>query len=200
MYLSNFLNPSSWYQPRADPNSSMPAEHDVTQGRSILERIYFTTEHYNPIEDEKEIIHIMNLLYQKAKEKEQTFDEGAYFLEDPDEKLFKALKTHGYPRISSHYAGGEQSEHYGIDFPEGAWHPLGKRHISFHSSEEINGSRRLFLKPENYGTRSTSDLFSHGIEYIESCAKRADFLSSETGGKEHRKERLEYLTGEGKNC
>ena len=71
--------------------------------------------------------------------------------------------------------------------------PTNKRHILFFSTEQ-NGEKKLFLKPENYGTKEWIDFLPHGYEYIESVAVRSGFV---THGSEkeinHRKERTKYL-------
>jgi hypothetical protein len=138
---------------------------------------------------------IVNYLFEEAQKKGQELTEGTFMIEDPDGRFFSFLKNLGgsYQRISSHAIGKPMSQHYGFDLPQGWIKHSGKKHILFFSTE-MEGKQKLFLKPENYGTKEWEDFLAHGVEYLESLAKRKGLIASVPDpSQNHRKERTQYL-------
>lgn len=124
------------------------------------------------------------------RRKKQGFGEGAFVLEDPEQKLFKFLRAmpHAAQRPSSHFVGRSEPDkslttmvfksalHYGVDVLNGSM-PAQKRHLDFalfdvyNRDPSIKKPQLLFIKPENWSpfltTASGYDFIMHGYELVE---------------------------------
>jgi len=170
------------------------SEFSPEKGKELLEEIFNGREIKKDTE-QVDVAKIMRYLFQKAQQKDQTFDEGTYLIEDPDGLFFNFLTSlkGSYKRISSHTYGDSTSSHYGFDVPEGWMQPENKRHILFFLTEK-DGNKKLFLKPENYGIKQWVHFFLHGAEYVESLAVRGGLVTQDPETqRNHKKERTKYL-------
>ena len=161
--------------------------------KEILKQIYNpkTTRYIQS----EEIRDLMVYLDYKAHKKRQGFEEGSYVLEDEDGRLFKSLldPSSVYKRISTHKMGdpSNMSEQYGIDFIDPI-PPYNKRHILFFQFTGLDGKKKLFIKPENYGTKIGQGGLLHLGELIRSTMHKYISAKSKSPAV-WRKERLHTL-------
>ncbi len=147
--------------------------------------------------------------YALACGKQQFFEEGTFIIAHPQAPLIlnfinkdtikSALPAlyrvdNAYERISSHFDkymkwAGIKEQHYGIDISH---LPTGKQTLLFgHVNRDKN---IIFIKPENHGTNTVTDLAHHAKGYAESVQTKT--MASLNGGPsgddapEFRKERV----------
>lgn len=172
-------------------------DHDLPiLGKNILQQVWNGRELSNEILEQDYVASIIHYLFQKAEQKGNGFNEGAFVVEDQDHALFNRLceLSGSYKRISSHRIGNNMSAHYGFDLPEGLIRPTDKRHVLFFSTVIDKGKKVIFIKPENYGTQQLDHLVNHSIEYLESFAKRYSLIWGDIHNpSQERKERVIYL-------
>ena len=224
--LSRSRASSSTYQTASEHASESPAQDDLNDcmlvdtakeqneaiiklGLALLKQIYAsnTGQHFEL--SLQNVCDLINFLYAKAEAKKQAFTEGAYVVDDSEEKLFEALKSIpavqnlddrrlkyenlSYSRWSSHSIGkkDDQSEHYGIDFAQTATLHSHIKHLLFFSFKGLDGEKKLFLKPEKHGV-NISDFANHAWDYLLTTLMRE---SGMTNGHDaaYRKERLKSL-------
>jgi hypothetical protein len=126
------------------------------------------------------------------------FDEGTFVITGSKIFITKLRLLLGsqkeYPRISSHFKE-YKVQHFGLDIPEDLRDkqmlPCDKATILFaHLSDE-----KLFIKIENYGTQTISDLTAHGKEFVEAQLRKIPSARTTLGLKSdddesYRKERV----------
>ncbi len=102
------------------------------------------------------------------------FTEGTFVVEDKGLKLLHYLTSSqdkpdgSYKRISSHFKA-YKTQHYGLDLNN---LPCNKHTILF---GHLNGDR-IFIKPENHGTKNIFDNIEHGKEFIIAQARKVEGL------------------------
>lgn len=161
---------------KAPPASDVYAEWelvDLDEGQSYLRHIYTgqgdIVPHQTQAEFHNTLRAIVWYLYSKALQKNCTFEEGTFVIEDPNSTLFNFLKNTGYAykRPSSHFQEYQQ-DHYGVSL-EGL--PGNKRHILFGKLDATH----MYLKPENYGLE-IAQLPGHTMEYIVAQMRKIELV------------------------
>ncbi|MEI8124767.1 MAG: hypothetical protein WCG42_03330 [Parachlamydiaceae bacterium] len=173
--------------------STTIAEEKIAKGKLLIQRILTSDEPIspseNPLESQEELAFLTWFLMSCAMRKEQAYDEGAFAIEDQNERLYQfLLSSPGHAageRASSHYVGRcepyvsvtaslfKASKQYGVDVLE-ANMPAGKRTILFGMVDNfpmLEGipKKVLFFKPENFSPFLTTgmgyDALMHGYEF-----------------------------------
>lgn len=129
-------------------------------------------------QSEKERLHQANAvvwyLMWRASTEEVAFTEGMFDLPDPDGRYWHFFKSipGSYGRLSSHYAGRVSCAHIGVDlFPEeGEVLPAAKRTLVFNLMRAVDGTQRLYLKPEDHGVswKKPREFARHTWDYVRS--------------------------------
>ncbi|MBA2369487.1 MAG: hypothetical protein H0V82_10760 [Candidatus Protochlamydia sp.] len=172
--------------PETSPHSNLEAfcyayNRDITpeeaskwieQGEILLKDIISGNSskmNQDPIEAEKETTALTWALMNVAIKKGDGFQQGTFVLNDPSNSIYSFLSTHPnhYSRPSSHYAGRSPKMQEGIDVFNQPL-PAGKRTLLFSQVEQMDGSKVLFLKPENYSAdhKQIYDFTMHGYEFL----------------------------------
>ncbi len=109
-----------------------------------------------------------------AKIHNKYFTEGTFVIEDKGLKLLNYLVSlenrpgGSYTRISTHFKA-YKTQHYGLDLEN---LPCNKHTILFgHLNQD-----RIFIKPENHGTKNITDTIEHGKETIIAQARKIEWL------------------------
>ncbi len=119
--------------------------------------------------------------YDIAKKLGHTFMEGTFVIYDDGGEMFKFLSSLNgtYKRNASHFNGVAQTEnrpwlaqldnhHFGFDLD--LTKEMGKRTILFNKLNEDGTA--LYIKPEESGVQSISDLAHHSIGFLNSTGKK----------------------------
>lgn len=110
----------------------------------------------------------------RASAIEAPFTEGVFDLPDPKGHYWSFFQSMpgSYTRLSSHYPGRTQYAHHGVDlFPEeGDVLPAKKRTLLFNTIRAVDGTQRLYLKPEDHGVswKKPKEFAHHTWDYIRS--------------------------------
>lgn len=172
--------------PNISPNSNLEAfcytyNREVTpeeakiwikKGEVLLQDIFAGTRtqmRQDPAEAEIETAALTWVLMNVAIKKGDGFQQGTFVLNDPTNRIHSFLKTHPkhYTRASSHYAGRAPKVQEGIDVFNQPM-PAGKRTILFSEVDQMDGSKVLFFKPEDYSAdhKHLFDFTMHGYEFL----------------------------------
>lgn len=119
---------------------------------------------------QEELAKLTWFLMDASISKNQGYNEGAFMIEDPENKLFNFLQSKelSYSRPSSHLKNRVSEEgNYGIDVLNGLM-PANKRTLLFAKVKHPTGKELLFIKPENFSADKTKlyDLTWHSYEFI----------------------------------
>ena len=133
-------------------------------------------------------------LYEHAENNGKGFQRGSFTIQDDDGYFFDWLKklAENTPdgcysrkpseRKSSHYK--DSDEQYGVDIvlkPNNSpvnILPYGMHHILFGRVNKGNNSKATFVKCENYGLATWSDLLLHGVEYLHTWVETSPYKYS----------------------
>lgn len=117
---------------------------------------------------------VMWYLMWRASLLQEQFTEGVFDLPDPEGRywaFFHSLPG-SYARLSSHYTERSWYADYGVDiFPEeGEILPACKRTLLFNLISAIDGSLRLYIKPEDHGVSwmLPKEFLKHTWDYLRS--------------------------------
>ena len=122
---------------------------------------------------------IINYFFALAIYKDQPFHEGTFMLHYPKARnvfeFFHELKDAstpvGYQRRCSHLRGFNlEDQTFGVDVPRLPENKSTVLHILVNSDDR--GYDSVFVKPENYGTKTFWDLFAHAGELFYTQAKK----------------------------
>lgn len=192
------------------------AKKQIVTGANIARKI--NTTGYSCSERKEYLDTIISFcwfLYSQALEKNQLFTEGTFVIKDPNFKLFNFLYGYvdnfgstaekgeisynpfAYNRVSSHFKPelkeNPVNRHFGIDirFTQRSSAltslPTNKRHILF---GKLNSTDLIFVKFENYGIYAFDGFPQHGIEFIESLARKLGLTQTSDDADDYRKERI----------
>lgn len=124
----------------------------------------------NPQVAQEELAQLTWFLMDVSINKNQGYNEGAFMLEDSDNRIVNFLQseTLSYSRSSSHLKNRvTEKGSYGIDVINGCM-PANKRTLLFAKVQHPTGKELLFIKPENFSADKTKvyDLTWHSYEFI----------------------------------
>ena len=129
-------------------------------------------------------------LMDRALDRGQGFDEGAFMLDDPQHRLGRILAAVGHRRVSSHLQH-DPGLTLGIDVTasNGVQLPSHHRHVLLKLVSGPANEPRLFIKTEAFGVRGAVNFAGHTWEYLLSVARKWGIGGSDTGPGLH-KERI----------
>jgi hypothetical protein len=144
----------------------------IEEGNKTLKSLYSgnsTRMKDDPHEANEQATSITWALMNEAISKGDGYREGSFVIDDPQGLLYNFLHSHPnkYDRLSSHFAKRSPKMHEGIDIFDCPM-PAQKRTLLFTQVDQMDGSKVLFLKPENYSAdhHNKYDTMMHGYEFF----------------------------------
>lgn len=190
---------SSW----VEVSSGSISDALIKNGKEFLSHLlYADTEELESIisdvkkkgEGAQRYAEILWVLMDIAHAKNEEFEEGTFICKDENGNLGHFLTAFATPRISSHLKGVGEKQHYGMDVHPTQKYSLfhDKRHVlTIPIDQPSLGGKRVMVKPENFGTTTSSDLMWHAVEYVESLGRKmSPGVFGSDDAENYRKERV----------